>query len=336
MFFIRKLGIDLGTANVLVSIPKKGIVLNEPSVVAVSITQNKILAVGLEAKAMIGRTPENIVAYRPIRDGVIADYRITEALLRYLINKTLGTANIFKPEVIISVPAGITSTEKRSVIEAAYKAGAKSAFVVKEPILAAIGAGIPIYEPVGRMIVDIGGGTTDIAVISLGGVVLSVSAKVAGNKIDQAISDYIKRNFNLAIGDRTAEEIKINIGSAITVSEELTQEIKGRDILTGLPRVQEIRTNEIVKAINSELKEIIKTIKGVLRDTPPELISDIIDGGITMSGGTSLLRNLDEMIFRATGVKVNLADEPLLCVAKGAGIALEHLDIYKKSIVSKR
>jgi len=336
MFFIRKLGIDLGTANVLVSVPKKGIVLNEPSVVAVSITQNKILAVGLEAKAMIGRTPENIVAYRPIRDGVIADYRITEALLRYLINKTLGTANIFKPEVIISVPAGITSTEKRSVIEAAYKAGAKSAFVVKEPILAAIGAGIPIYEPVGRMIVDIGGGTTDIAVISLGGVVLSVSAKVAGNKIDQAISDYIKRNFNLAIGDRTAEEIKINIGSAITVSEELTQEIKGRDILTGLPRVQEIRTNEIVKAINSELKEIIKTIKGVLRDTPPELISDIIDGGITMSGGTSLLRNLDEMIFRATGVKVNLADEPLLCVAKGAGIALEHLDIYKKSIVSKR
>lgn len=336
MFFIRKLGIDLGTANVLVNVPKKGIVLNEPSVVAVSTTQNKILAVGLEAKAMIGRTPENIVAYRPIRDGVIADYRITEAMLRYLINKTLGTANIFKPEVIISVPAGITSTEKRSVIEAAYKAGAKSAFVVKEPILAAIGAGIPIHEPVGRMIVDIGGGTTDIAVISLGGVVLSVSAKVAGNKIDQAISDYIKRNFNMAIGDRTAEEIKINIGSAISVSEELKQEIKGRDILTGLPRVQEVKTNEIVKAINSELKEIVKTIKGVLRDTPPELISDIIEGGIIMSGGTSLLRNLDEMIFRATGVKVNLADEPLLCVAKGAGIALEHLDIYKKSIISKR
>lgn len=336
MFFIRKLGIDLGTANVLVNVPKKGIVLNEPSVVAVSTTENKILAVGLEAKAMIGRTPENIVVYRPIRDGVIADYRITEAMLRYLINKTLGTANIFKPEVIISVPAGITSTEKRSVIEAAYKAGAKSAFVVKEPILAAIGAGIPIYEPVGRMIVDIGGGTTDIAVISLGGVVLSVSAKVAGNKIDQAISDYIKRNFNLAIGDRTAEEIKINIGSAITILEELAQEIKGRDILTGLPRVQEIKTNEIVKAINSELKEIIKTIKGVLRDTPPELISDIIDGGIIMSGGTSLLRNLDEMIFRATGVKVNIADEPLLCVAKGVGIALEHLDIYKKSIISKR
>lgn len=336
MFFIRKLGIDLGTANVLVSVPKKGIVLNEPSVVAVSITQNKILAVGLKAKAMVGKTPENIVAYRPIRDGVIADYRITEAMLRYLINKTLGTANIFKPEVIISVPAGITSTEKRSVIEAAYKAGAKSAFVVKEPILAAIGAGIPIHEPVGRMIVDIGGGTTDIAVISLGGVVLSVSAKVAGNKIDQAISDYIKRNFNMAIGDRTAEEIKINIGSAISVSEELKKEIKGRDILTGLPRVQEIKTNEIVKAINSELKEIVKTIKGVLRDTPPELISDIIEGGIIMSGGTSLLRNLDEMIFRATGVKVNLADEPLLCVAKGAGIALEHLDIYKKSIISKR
>lgn len=336
MFFIRKLGIDLGTANVLVNIPKKGIVLNEPSVVAVSTIQNKILAVGLEAKAMIGRTPENIVAYRPIRDGVIADYRITEAMLRYLINKTLGSANIFKPEVIISVPAGITSTEKRSVIEAAYKAGAKSAYVVKEPILAAIGAGIPIHEPVGRMIVDIGGGTTDIAIISLGGVVVSASAKVAGNKIDQAISDYIKRNFNLAIGERTAEEIKINIGSATIVSEELTQEIKGRDILTGLPRVQEVKTNEIVKAINSELREIVKTIKAVLRETPPELISDIIDKGIIMSGGTSLLKNLDEMVFKSTGVKVNIANDPLLCVAKGTGIALEHLDIYKKSIISKR
>lgn len=338
MFFIRKLGIDLGTANVLVNVPKKGIVLNEPSVVAVSVPENKILAVGLEAKAMVGRTPENIVAYRPIKDGVIADYRITEAMLRYLINKALGSSNIFKPEVIISSPAGITSTEKRSVIEAAYRAGAKAAYVVKEPILAAIGAGIPIQEPVGRMIVDIGGGTVDVAVISLGGVVLSASAKVAGNKIDQAISDYIKRNYNLAIGDRTAEEIKVNIGSAVplTSQAELKCEIKGRDILTGLPRSIEISTNEVARAIGSELKEITKTIKGVLRETPPELISDIIDKGIIMTGGTSLLRNLNEMIFRATGVKAYIADDPLLCVAKGTGIALEHLDVYKRSIISKR
>lgn len=338
MFFIRKLGIDLGTANVLVNVPKKGIVLNEPSVIAVSLPENKILAVGFEAKAMVGRTPENIVVYRPIKDGVIADYRVTEAMLRYLINKALGSSNIFKPEVIISSPAGITSTEKRSVIEAAHRAGAKAAYVVKEPILAAIGAGIPIQEPVGRMIVDIGGGTTDIAVISLGGVVLSASAKVAGNKIDQAISDYIKRNYNLAIGDRTAEEIKLNIGSAIPLTNqaELKCEIKGRDILTGLPRSVEISTNEAVRAINPELKEITKTIKGVLRETPPELISDIIDKGIIMTGGTSLLRNLNEMVLRSTGVKAYLADDPLLCVAKGTGIALEHLDVYKRSIISKR
>lgn len=335
-FFIKKLGIDLGTANVLVYIPKNGVVLNEPSVVAVSVPENKILAVGAEAKAMIGRTPENIIAYRPIKDGVIADYRVTEAMLRYLIAKSLGVFNIFKPEVIISVPAGITSTEKRSVIEAAYKAGAKSAYVVKEPILAAIGAGLQIYEPLGRMVVDIGGGTTDIAVISLGGVVVSASAKVAGNKIDQAISDNIKKNFNLAIGDRTAEEIKIKIGAAIPLAEELKMEIKGRDLLSGLPRTVEIATNEIVKAITPELREIIKTIKGVLRDTPPELVSDIIDRGITMTGGTSLLRGLDELVFRETRVKAYLADEPLLCVAKGTGICLEHLDVYKKSIISKR
>lgn len=338
MFFIRKLGIDLGTSNVLVNVPKKGIILNEPSVVAISVPDNKILAVGIEAKAMIGRTPENIVAHRPIKDGVIADYRITEAMLRYLINKALGSSNIFKPEVIISVPAGITSTEKRSVVEAAYRAGAKAAYVVKEPILAAIGAGIPIQEPVGRMIVDIGGGTADIAVISLGGVVFSVSAKVAGNKIDQAISDYIKRNYNLAVGDRTAEEIKISIGSAVQVplQDELKREIKGRDILSGLPRSIEVSTNEIAKAINSELREITKTLKNVLRETPPELISDIIDRGITLTGGTSLLKNLDELIFKTTGVRAYLADEPLLCVAKGTGIAIDHLDVYKKSIISKR
>lgn len=336
MFFTRQLGIDLGTANILVYLPKKGIVLNEPSVVAVSFPDNKILAVGAEAKAMIGRTPDNIVAYRPIKDGVIADYKVTEAMLRYIITKSLGFGNIFKPDVIISVPTGITSAERRSVLEAAHKAGAKTAYLVKEPILAAIGAGIQIHEPIGRMVVDIGGGTTDVAVISLGGVVQFASAKVAGNKIDQAISDYIRKHFNLVIGDRTAEEIKIKIGSAIPVFEESRIEIKGRDFLTGLPGVIELTTNDTVKAITPEVKEIVKTIKNVLRDTPPELVSDIIDRGIIMTGGTSLLCGIDELVYKETGVRAYLADDPLFCVVKGTGIALEHLDVYKKSIISKR
>ncbi|OHA13003.1 MAG: rod shape-determining protein [Candidatus Tagabacteria bacterium RIFCSPLOWO2_01_FULL_39_11] len=336
--FIRKLGIDLGTANTIVFAPTKGVVLNEPSVVAVSIPDNKVLAVGNEAKTMIGKTPDNIIAYRPLKDGVIADYRITETMLRYYIGKSLGKWNLFKPEVMVSVPAGVTSTEKRAVVEAAYKAGAKATYVVKEPILAAIGAGIPIYEPIGHMIVDIGGGTTDAAVISLGGIVSATSVKVAGNKIDQAISDYIKKNFNLAIGDRMAEEIKINIGSAIPVEAEddLVYEIKGRDLLSGLPRKAEISTNEIVKAIEPQLREIVKAIKVVLRDTLPELASDVIDRGITMTGGTSLLKNIDELVFRSTGVKARVAEDALLCVAKGTGIALDHLNVYKRSILAKK
>jgi rod shape-determining protein MreB len=335
-FFTKKLGIDLGTANTLVYVPGKGIVLNEPSVVAVSEYDNKILAVGLEAKNMIGKTPDNIIAYRPMKDGVIADYRVTEAMLRYYMNKALGKWHIFKPDVMISVPAGVTSTERRAVIEAAVKAGAKNAYVVKEPILAAIGAGIPIYEAKGHMIVDIGGGTTDVAVISLGGIVASTSVKCAGNKIDTAIAEYIKRNFNLAIGDRMAEEIKIKIGSAVPVEEELALMVKGRDFLTGLPRSVEIKTNEIVKAIGKELKDMIKAIKDVLQETPPELASDIIDFGIIMTGGSSQLRNLTELVFRRTGVKAILAKDALYCVVKGTGIALEHLDTYKKSIISKR
>jgi len=334
--FTKKLGIDLGTANTLVFVPGKGVVLNEPSVVAISVPDNKVIAVGSEARVMIGKTPDSIVAYRPMKDGAIADYRITEAMLRYYIAKALPRWNMFKPEVMISVPAGVTSTERRSVVEAAMKAGAKAAYVIKEPILAAIGAGIPIHEPIGHMIIDIGGGTTDAAVISLGGIVVSTSVKVAGNKIDQAIIDYIKKTFNLAIGDRTAENIKINIGSSLAIGEDLKYEIKGRDFLTGLPRSTEISTYETVKAIDSEQQEIIKAIKTVLRDTPPELASDIIDKGIVMSGGTSLLTNLDELVYRATGIKAYLAKDPLLCVARGTGIALEHLDVYKKSIVSKR
>src|SRR3989344_5697646 len=335
-FFIKKIGIDLGTANTLVYVPGQGIILNEPSVVAVSLPENRVLAVGNEAKVMIGRTPETIVAYRPMKDGVIADYRVTEAMLRYFISKTTGRWNLVKPEVLVSVPAGVTSTERRSVVEAAVKAGAKSAYVVKEPVLAAIGAGIPIHEPQGHMVVDIGGGTADAAGISFGGVVSSISVKVAGNKIDQAISDYIKKQFNLATGERTAEEIKINIGSAIPIEEELSMIIKGRDFLSGLPRSLEIKTNEIVKAMESELRNIVKAIKQVLHQTPPELASDIIEKGIIMTGGGSLLRNLNTLISRSTGVPVVVAKDALYCVAKGTGIALEHLEEYKRSIIAKK
>ncbi len=334
--FSKKLGIDLGTANTLVFLPGKGIVLNEPSVVAVSEVDNRILAVGIEAKHMIGRTPDNIIAYRPMKDGVIADYRVTEAMLRYFIGKALGKFNFIKPEVMVSVPAGVTSTERRAVIEAAMRAGAKNAYVVKEPILAAIGAGIPIHEPVGHMIVDIGGGTTDVAVISLGGIVASKSVKVAGNRTDAAIADYIKKTFNLSIGDKTAEDIKINIGSAVPMEEELAMVIKGRDFLSGLPRSVEIKTNEIVKAISGELREMIRAIKDVLQDTPPELSADIIDQGIIMTGGSSQLRNFPELVFRRIGVKAVLANDALFCVAKGTGVALEHLDTYKRSILTKR
>ncbi len=334
--FTTKLGIDLGTANTLVFVPGKGIVLNEPSVVAISPHDNRVLAVGLEAKEMLGRTPDDIVAYRPMKDGVIADYRVTQAMLRYYMNKALGKWNIWKPEVLISVPAGVTSTERRAVVEAAIKAGAKNAYVVKEPVLAAIGAGIPIHEARGHMIVDIGGGTTDVAVISLGGIVASKSVKCAGDKVDHAIADYIKKNFNLGIGDKTAETIKIKVGSAIPLEEEITITVKGRDFVSGLPRAVDISTNEIVKAIHKELSEMIKAIRNVLEETPPELASDIIDHGITMTGGSSMLRNFPELVYRKTGVPAKLADDPLTSVARGTGLALTHLNVYKKSIVAKR
>jgi rod shape-determining protein MreB len=335
-FFAPELGIDLGTTTTLVFVPGRGIVLNEPSVVAVSENDKKILAIGADAKEMIGRTPESIIAYRPMKDGVIADYRVTEAMLRYYIRKALGTWNLFRPDVIVSVPAGVSSTERRAVVEAAIKAGAKNAYVIKEPILAAIGAGIPIHEPRGHMIADIGGGTIDVAVISLGGIVASTSVKCAGNRIDQAIADYIKKTYNLAIGDKTAEEIKIQVGSAVPVEEELTMTIKGRDLLSGLPRTASVSTNEIVRAIAKELREMIKAIRNVLQETPPELAADIIDKGIIMTGGTSQLRHFPELVFRRTGVQAVLADEAQFCVAKGTGIALEHLDTYKKTMTTKR
>ncbi|HUD02508.1 MAG TPA: rod shape-determining protein [Candidatus Paceibacterota bacterium] len=335
-FFTPKLGIDLGTANTLVFVPGKGVILNEPSVVAISEIDKRILAVGFAAKEMIGRTPGEIVAYRPLRDGVIADYRVTQAMLRYFIQKALGRFQLFKPEVMISVPTGVTSTERRAVVEAAIRAGAKSAYVVKESVLAAIGAGIPIQEARGNMVVDLGGGTCDVAVISLGGIVASTSVKCAGDKLDHAIADYIKKTYNLGIGEKTAEDVKIAIGSAVPMEEELVVMVRGRDFISGLPRTVEIKTNDIVKAIGKELREIIKAIRDVLQETPPELASDIIDRGIIMTGGTSMLRNFPELVLRRTGVKAEVANDPLYCVARGTGIALNHLDTYKKAIITKR
>jgi len=334
--FITKIGIDLGTCNSVVFLPKKGPVLQEPSVVAVTLSENKILAVGEAAKEMTGRTPDTIRVYRPLKDGVIADFRVTQAMLKYFIEKVSGRFRFLKPELMIGIPAGATSTERRAVIEAGLNAGAKAVFVAKEPILAAIGAGIPINSCSGHMIVDIGGGTAEVAVISLGGIVCAKSARVAGDKIDMAISEYIRKKYNLAIGEQTAEEIKIKIGTAIPEKEEKVLEIRGRDLILGLPRTIKISSNEVCQAISDVLDEITQVIKLVLRDTPPELSADIMDRGMVISGGGALLRNIDERISRYTGVPCFLADEPLLCVAKGTGVVLENLEVYKKSIMSKK
>lgn len=334
--FGKKIAIDLGTANTCVFIPGKGIVLQEPSVVAVSALDRKVLAVGDEAKEMLGRTPDTIIADRPLRDGVIANYKTTESMLRYFINKSIKGVKFFRPEVMVAVPAGITSTERRAVIDATLQAGARAAYIIKEPIAAAIGADIPIGSASGHMIIDIGGGTSEIAVISLGGIVTSRSTRVGGNKIDNAISEYIRRKYNLAIGDRTSEKIKIDVGSALPVEHEESIEIKGRDLILGLPRTITITTNEVVEAIRVELEQIVDAVKQVLQDTPPELSADIIDKGIVMSGGSSLLRNFPDLITKHTGVPCYLADDPLLCVAKGTGVALENLDAYKKSILAAK
>ncbi|MBI4050365.1 MAG: rod shape-determining protein [Candidatus Doudnabacteria bacterium] len=334
--FIKKVGIDLGTATTLVFVPGKGIVINEPTVVAISVDDNKILAVGAEAKDMLGRTPETIVAHRPMKDGVIADYRMTEAMLRYFITKAIGNIWFFRPEVLISVPGGITSTEKRAVVDAAQSVGAKAAYVIKETVAAAIGAGIDISTPSGNMVIDIGGGTTDVAVLSLGGIVTSTSVRVAGNKQDAAIAEYIRKKHGLAIGDRTAEEIKIDIGSALPLEEEMEMEIRGRDLVQGLPKTIRVKTNEAVEAIQEPLREIIQAVRAVLQETPPELSSDIIDKGMVLTGGGANLRNIDRLISQATGVPCYVADQPELCVAKGTGIALENLEAYKRSILAAK
>ncbi len=334
--FSKKIGIDLGTTNVLVYIPKRGIIINEPSVVAISLVDNEVLAVGTEAKEMIGRTPDTIVASRPLKDGVIADYKTTEAMLKYFINKALGNIKIFRPEVMVAVPAGITSTEKRAVIDATMAAGAKAAYIIKEPVVAAIGAKIPIGAPSGNMIVDIGGGTSEIAVISLGGMVTSLSVRIGGNKFDASIADYIRKKYNLAIGERTAENIKIEIGSAMFLDKKLKMKVKGADMLGGLPKTIEIVSDDVTEAIQNDLEGIINAVKAVLQKTPPELSADVIDKGIILSGGSSLLRNIDKLLAKAIGVPAYVADDSLLCVAKGTGMALEDLDLYKKSLEGRK
>lgn len=333
---MKKIGIDLGTTNTVVFIPKKGIIINEPSVVAISILDNKIMSVGNLAKEMIGRTPDSIIVSKPLVDGAIADYRVTGAMLRYFIKKAGGFLSFVKPEVLISVPAGINSTEKRAVIEAALNAGAKAVYLVKEPVLAAIGAKISINSPAGNMILNIGGGTTEIAVISLGGIVTWKSVRIGGNKLDQAIVEYIKKKHGLAIGERTAELLKISIGSAMKVTEEEKINIRGRDLATGYPKTIEITTNEITEAITENLREIVQIIKSVLEVTPPELCSDIMDKGIHISGGGALLKNIDKLITKVTGVPATIADDPLFCVARGTCIVLENLDVYKRNVLAKR
>jgi rod shape-determining protein MreB len=333
---MKKIGIDLGTTNTVVFVPRKGIVINEPSVVAVSVLDNTILAVGNLARDMIGRTPDSIIICRPLIDGAVADYRVTGAMLRYFIKKSSGPFSMFKPEVLVSVPAGITSAEKRAVIESALSAGARQVFLVKEPVLAAIGAKIPINSPIGNMILNIGGGTTELAVISLGGIVSAQSIRIGGNKFDLAIVEYVKKKHGLAIGERTAELIKVNIGSAVRGAYEDSINIKGRDLTTGLPKTVQITSNEVTEALNEHLREILQIIKSVLEMTPPELCSDIMDRGIVISGGGALLRNIDELITKVTGVPARIADDPLFCVARGTGIVLENLETYKRNVIAKR
>jgi len=333
--FVRKIGIDLGTTYTLVYVPKRGIIINEPSVVAISTVDKKVLAVGEEAKEMIGRTPDTIIAERPLRDGVIADYKTTEAMLRYFINKAVGGAKFFRPEVMIAVPAGITSTERRAVIDATVAAGARAAYIIKEPIAAAIGANIPIGSASGHMVVDMGGGTSEIAVISLGGIVANTSIRIGGNKFDTAVGEFIKKKYGLAIGESMAENIKIKIGSAMYIDEnaKLSMDIRGRDMISGLPKTLTVDSDDVTEALQNELQGIIAAVKAVLYNTPPELSADVMEKGMVLSGGTSLLRNMDNLLAQATGVPAYVADESLLCVAKGTGIALDNLESYKRSIL---
>jgi len=353
MMLSKRIGIDLGTANTLVYLAGVGIVLNEPTVVAVTAEEDRVVAVGREAKEMLGRTPGNIVALRPMRDGVIANYTITEAMLSYFIDKACGKSRFFKPEVMVCIPSGVTQVERRAVLDATMSAGAKVAYLIEEPLAAAIGARIPIAQAAGHMVVDIGGGSTECAVISLGGVVVHNSVRTAGNKIDEAIAHYIKKKLNLLVGERTAEEIKITLGNALLEEKEMSseagsglakpdpaprdsaREIKGRDSISGLPRTIELTEVAVNEAIRPVLMDIIQAVKGVMEQTPPELASDIIDKGVVMSGGTSMLKNFDKLMTQVTGVPCHVAEDALLCVVRGTGVALENIELYKRSISKK-
>lgn len=334
MFSRKNIAIDLGTANTLVWVAGEGIVANEPTVVATSSDENKIVAVGNEAKKMLGRTPESLIASRPMREGVIADYQATEAMLKYFINKA-GGSKIFRPNVMVCVPAGCTQVERRAALDATLSAGAAHAYLIDEPLAAAIGSGIPVSAPSGHMIIDSGGGSTEAAVISLGGVVVHKSVRVAGTKLDEAIILHLKKKHNLVIGDTTAEDIKIKIGSAIKLPKEEKLEISGRDLVFGLPKTVTITSTEVTEAIMPVLMQMIGAVKAVLEDTPPELASDIIDKGIVMSGGTSQLRNFNKLLTEETGVPAHVADEPLLCVVRGTGLVLENIELWKRSVTTK-
>ena len=339
--FSKDMGIDLGTANTLVFLRNKGIVVNEPSVVAINTLTHEVLSVGDEAKEMIGRTPGNIVAIRPMKDGVIADFDVTQAMLKYFINKTYSRGLFSpKPRIVICVPSGVTEVEKRAVIEAAIAAGAKekNAYLIEEPMAAAIGAGLPVEEPTGNMVVDIGGGTSEVAVISLGGIVTSKSVRTAGDEFDNSIVNYVKKEYNLAIGERTAEEIKISIGCAYLDedSEIKTMSIRGRDLISGLPRTIDINSKHVLAALAEPVNEIVEAIKFTLEKTPPELAADIMEAGIVLTGGGALLRGLDKLISDETGMPVHIAEEPLNCVAMGTGAALEHIDTLKGVLISSQ
>lgn len=328
----KQIGIDLGTVNVLVYVRGRGVVLREPSVVAIALNDNKIVAVGEEARQMIGRTPDTIEVNRPMKDGVIADYVVTEAMLRYFIRKVVGRFPVFKPDVVVSVPAGVTSVERRAVRDAAIQAGARDAFPLPEPLAAALGAGMPIHTPTGNMVLDIGGGTSEAAVVAMNGIVVSSSTRVGGNKFDEAIANYIRRKYNLLVGEQTAEEAKIAIGSALPLPEKLTMEVRGRDQVAGLPKTLTISSDEITEALAEPLGEVLKVVKQVLEKTPPELASDVIDRGIVLTGGGALIRNLDRLLTQETGVPCYVAENAIACVAIGAGKALESYEVLKRTL----
>lgn len=329
--FTKDMGIDLGTANTLVFVKGRGVIIREPSVVAIDKFSKQVLAVGEEAKKMIGRTPGNIVAIRPLKDGVIADFDVTQEMLKYFIRKATQKKSLFQPRVVVCVPSGVTEVEKRAVEEATIQAGAKDAFLIEEPMAAAIGAGLPVQEPTGSMVVDIGGGTTEVAVISLGGIVTSKSIRVGGDELDNYIVNYVKKEYSLMIGERTAEEVKIKIGSALDSNELGSMDIRGRDLVSGLPKTIEISSKEINEALKEPVNNIIDAIKSTLEKTPPELSSDVMETGIILTGGGALLHNLDKLVTIETGIPVRVAENPLDCVALGTGKALDSIEILKKT-----